>query len=198
MVIAAAAVLLVLSARPAPAQPVDADHHAPAESLAAESHAVSSERQKTLSEMWQRRIIAVDATHWTPEDMALLLKTRAAEASGALTYLHGKLRTAADLSVDYKTADGKTSRRLTKEGLDKYLFLKTQDAISYFQSKDIDAKWVFQLMDLTGKPLFDANGLLTAQGDVLYSSAAADLPAFWRMPDGTVGGTRRPPAATSR
>lgn len=178
-----------------------AGHAAPAETMSA---APASEKRLLLTELWQRRIISSETDRYAPEDLALLERLREAERAGALAELR---RTYAGnvngLVATYKipsVTGGRSSEglRLTREGFDKWLFLRSQKALEYFQSKDVDAKWAFMLTDLSGKKLFEQTGLLTPAGDALYSRVALGLSAEWRLPDGTVAGNRphrpQPPA----
>ncbi len=169
---------------------VSGSHEAPVR-----TRVVESGRQNVLAEMWQRRILATDASQWSPEDMALLLRMRGAEAGDALAVLRRKFHTLKGFTVVHKTpGSGRIQVRLTKEGFDRYLATKTQDALLYFESRDVGAKWAYQLTDLKGLPLFHrGSGLLTEAGDALYTKAAAGQPAWWRTPNGEVQGNRPPP-----
>lgn len=178
-----------------------AGHAAPAETLTA---APASDKRVLLTELWQRRIISSETDRYAPEDLALLERLRDAERAGAVAELRrtyaGNIK---GLVASYKipsVTGGRSTEglRLTREGFDKWLFLRSQKALEYFQSKDVDAKWAFSLTDLSGKKLFEQTGLLTPAGDALYSRVALGLSAEWRLPDGTVAGNRphrpEPPA----
>ncbi len=144
--------------------------------------------------MWQRRILPPDAVEWTAEDMALLLRLRKADAAGAVGYLRKRLRSLKGLIVVYKPiGSSETKLRLTREGYGRYLFFRSQEALGYFQKKDVDAKWAFSLSDLDGRLLFDANGLLTQPGEDLYNRALAGRETFWKTSGGDVLGNRPPP-----
>ncbi|MEK7857634.1 MAG: hypothetical protein AAB320_00710, partial [Elusimicrobiota bacterium] len=170
-------------------------HEAPAPSLAERPRAVSSDRQNTLAEMWQRRILPPDSDQWSPADLALLQRILAAERSGALTLLRSRLRRLQGLTAPRKRGSS-DPLRLTKEGYERYLAVKSQDALRYFEKREIEAKWAFQLRDLDGKPLFDAgSGQLTEAGDLLYTRASLGEPTFWRNPSGEVQGNRPPSQA---
>ena len=148
-----------------------------------------------LAELWQRRIISPDVDQWSPQDMDLLVRIRNAEAFGAFAYLRLRLRTLRGFAVDYRPSGSSTTRlRLTKEGFVRYLSLKSQEALAYFESRDVEAKWVFKLRDLDGHRLFGEEGQLTPEGEALYSLAASGKPAYWKSPNGEISGNRRPPA----
>lgn len=167
-------------------------HEAPAPSLAA-ARAVSGERQKILSELWQRRIISTEAADWTAADMSLLLRLRSAEEAGAFDFLRKRHKTLKRFAVEYRPAGASLTRvRLTKDGYDRYIFLRTQDAIKYFEGRGVEAKWAFSLRDLDDRPLFNDAGLLTTEGDSLFTRASAGKPAFWRTASGEVMGNRPP------
>ena len=154
------------------------------------------ERHNVLAEMWQRRILAPDAGQWSDEDMNLLERVRRAEAAGAVEVLRRRWPAVQGLVVAYKPVGAPVkSFRLTKEGYEKYLFSRSQDALDYFESKGVDAKWAFSLTDLKGRRLFDGGGLLTEAGESLYARLRAGRKAFWKTPSGEVMGNRRPPRA---
>lgn len=172
-------------------------HQEPVPSVSA-PRSSANERQNLLAEFWQRRILSPDVDQWSPQDMELLLRARAAEAAGAFAYLRARLKTLKGSAVDYRPIGSSTARpRLTKEGFLRYLSLKSQEALQYFESREVEAKWAFKLRDLQGNRIFSEDGQLTQAGDDLYSLAAAGRPAFWRSPNGEVSGNRRalPPAA---
>ncbi len=167
-------------------------HAAPAPSLASE-RASPDERRSILGEMWQRRILAPDANDWSPEDLRLLTRIREVEPE-ALRYLRSKERSRAGLIVEQK-APGKreTRSRLTKEGYNRYLFRLSQDAVEFFGRKGVDAKFVFKLKDLEGRPLFAEGGILTEIGELIYTRGKLGMAVSWTTPSGTVMGTRRRP-----
>ena len=181
--------LLALWLAPA-ALAVSGSHEAPEK-----TRVVETGRQNVLAEMWQRRILTTDASQWSPDDMALLLRMRAAEAGDALALLKRRYHTLKGFTVVHRAAGSdRLQVRLTKDGFERYLFTKTQDALDYFESRDIGAKWAYQLTDLKGVPLFQrSSGLLTEAGDALFSKAAAGEPAWWKTPAGEVQGNRPPP-----
>ncbi|MFI5362888.1 MAG: hypothetical protein ACHQ49_13030 [Elusimicrobiota bacterium] len=159
-------------------------------SAAATSGVPVDERRATLEEMWQRGILPPDQTSWAPQDLALLLRIRAVE-DGAVGYL--RRRPGGTRPWTAKSRSGGASK-LTKAGYQRYLFLYSQDALAYFESKGADAKWALKLRDWDDKPMFDAEGLITADGMIVYQRAKLNLEAFWKSPNGDAFGTRRPPA----
>lgn len=147
--------------------------------------------------MWQRRILPPDNDQWSPEDMALLVRIRAAEAAGALALLKRRLGTLKGFAAPYRPVGTREAVwRLTKDGHEKYLFLRSQDALRYFEAKGVDAKWVFSLADMEGRKLFEA-GVLTGAGEAVYSRALAGLEARWKTASGEVMGNRPPPKPRS-
>jgi len=130
--------------------------------------------------------------------MSLLERIRRAEAAGAVAALRKRWPAVAGLAVAYRPVGTAAKKfRLTKEGYEKFLFARSQDALEYFESKGVEAKWAFSLTDLEGRRLFDAGGLLTEPGEALYARARAGEKAFWRTPSGAVLGNRRPPKPDS-
>ena len=169
----------------------DLGGHELAKPLIAES-APADERGEVLEEMWQRRLLPPDQRDWSPQDLELLRKIRRAE-NDALELLKKRFGTNRRWTVPVR-AGSLSTRRLTKEGYEKYLFALTQDALGYFESKGADAKWAFKLRDMDGRPLFDGRGLITDEGALVYKLARLNREVFWKSPDGDVSGTRRPPA----
>lgn len=152
---------------------------------------VSSERQNTLAEMRQRHVLSAEADQWTDADLGLLLRLRNAEASGAVGFLRRKEASLKNYAVVHKPAGALVRRmRLTREGYDRYIFLKSQMAIRYFESTGIDAKWIFLLKDTRENPLFGEGGLLTEKGDQLYGLVLEGKPAFWKTASGELLGNR--------
>lgn len=171
----------------------DGSHRAPAPSTAERIDA-SEVRRKVLSEMWDRRILPPDANSWSPEDLELLQRVRRAESAGALNVLRRRVGALGGLAAEYRPVGAlSSSLRLTKEGYERYLSLRTQDALAYLEEKEIGAKVAFKLTDIDNQPLFDARGLLTEAGDRIFSRARAGLEAHWKMPNGAIMGNRRPP-----
>lgn len=182
--------LLALLAGPAAAADVGGGHEAAAVTTAGAAVQADS-RRVLLEEMCQRRILPPDQKMWSPDDYELLERIRRAE-DDALTLLK---RRGGYRAWTAKPRPGAAlgAPRLTKEGYERYLFLLTQDAIDYFESKGADAKWVFKLKDWEGRSLFDARGSITEAGAAVYRRAGLNLEVFWRSPDGAVFGTRKPP-----
>lgn len=157
------------------------------------SRGISRERQNILAEMWQRRILPTDAAQWTPEDMALLRRLRNAEAAGAFSALKARFGGLKGMAAPHRPAGSSETRlRLTKEGYDRYLRLRTQQALEYFEKKGVDAKWGFRLKDLQGRALFDSGGLLSEAGEDLYNRVLANREARWQAPNGEMFGNRPP------
>lgn len=150
------------------------------------------ERRATLEEMWQRGLLPPDQGAWAPADMELLERIRRAEGD-AISYLKRRPGGFRPWTVRTRTGGVPGQFRLTKAGYEKYWSMLTQDAITYFEGKGADAKWVFKLRSLDDKPLFDPRGSLTEEGARLHRRASLNLEAFWKAPDGQVFGTRRPP-----
>lgn len=159
-----------------------------------ETKEVVPQKQNILAEMWQRRILATDQTSWSPEDMHLLERMRSAERLGALGTLRRKLRTLKGYTVTHRPAGSdKATIRLTRPGYDQYLLIKSQEAIQYFEGKEIPVRDVYKMTTPEGKLLFDAQtGHLTDAGDVLYTRALLNLPVQWKLPSGELGGNRPP------
>lgn len=185
----------LIGAAPAAAAPADS-HRAPAESLAGKPAAADA-RQDTLKEMWQRGLLSADMGQWSPDDMALLLRMRHSESLGALGLLRRKFMAVNEFVVkDRPPGSDKTRIRLTKAGFERYLLLKSQEALTYFEVKGVEAKWAYDLQDLQGRSLFDrGSGLLTEAGEDLYCRALLNLPVFWRARTGEVMGNRPPQQA---
>ncbi len=174
-----------------PARAADLGGHLQPRALDDEGSSVD-DRRSTLEEMWQRGLLPPDQSAWAPADIDLLRTIRRVEGD-AMPYL--RRRFAEDRAWIYKAKIGKAygPSRLTKEGYEKYWSLLTQDAVGYFESKGVDAKFAFKLRTPDDKPLFDGSGRLTAEGARVYHRAALNLETFWKGPDGRLSGTRRPP-----
>ncbi|MBI4376099.1 MAG: hypothetical protein HY549_06575 [Elusimicrobia bacterium] len=167
-------------------------HRAPAPSLAVSS-AIYAEQHNTLAEMWQRRILSPETDRWTPADFDLLLRIRRAEAAGALGVLRAKNPSLKGLAIAHR-APGKTINtwRLTQEGYELYRLALAQEALAYFQHREIGAKWAFKLRTVDDEPVFDAQGLLTPAGEELYFKLRADEPGYWKTSAGELMGNRPP------
>jgi hypothetical protein len=169
------------------------DHRAPVESLAQDP--ARDQRRAALNDMWQRGILGTDMNQWSPQDLELLRRMRQAEAAGALGLLRRHFLSWKGLVLRDRPAGSNSTRlRLTRLGFDKYLDLKSQEALRYFEHKEIETKWAYWLNDLEGNALFDrGTGLLTETGDELYSRTLANRPTFWRLRTGEVRGNRPVP-----
>jgi hypothetical protein len=192
MTAALAAALLLAPAWGADAPAAD-EHRAPAPSVAREL--ARDQRRATLNDMWQRGILGTDMNQWSPQDQELLERMRRAEESGALGLLRRHFMSWKGLVLrDRPAGAGATRLRLTKKGFDAYLQFKSQEALDYFERREVETKWAYWLTDLDGKPLFDrASGLLTETGDALYTRAISSAPTFWRLRSGEVRGNRPVP-----
>jgi hypothetical protein len=170
----------------------EGSHRAPAESLA--GRAALDERGTVLAEMWQRGILSPDANQWGPEDMALLQRIRQAEAAGALALLRQRLLSLKAFTVREKSPGLAPPRiRLNRRGFDKYLMIRTQDALQYFEAKGVETKWAYGLTDLQGRSLFDrGSGMLSEAGEELYARVRQNAPVFWKTRAGDVMGNRPP------
>ena len=122
--------------------------------------------------------------------MALLQRMRQAEAAGALGLLRRHFLSWEGLVLrDNPPGSSAMRLRLTRKGYDQYMEIKSQEALQYFESKEIATKWAYWLTDLAGQPLFDrSTGFLTEAGDRLYADALANRPTFWRLRTGEVRG----------
>jgi hypothetical protein len=130
----------------------------------------------------------------SPDDERMLERVRKAEAGGAVEDLRGRGIPLAGLVAEAKLpGDARPRSLLTKEGCERWLFLRSQDAVAYFERKGVDAKWVFKLRDTEGRPMFRSGGLLTEAGDKVYRRASLGMKMFWLLPSGEVMGTRPPP-----
>jgi hypothetical protein len=168
-------------------------HKAPAQSLASPA---ADDRRAILAEMWHRGLVSAERNSWSPQEMALLERMRQAEVRGAVGLLRRHVTVWRGLVVrDQSAGSMQVHVRLTRRGFDQYLRLKSQEALDYFASKEIETKWAYGLTDQKGRALFDQEkGLLTDAGDELYSRVLLNQPVFWRTRDGSVMGNRPLPA----
>lgn len=171
--------------------PVD-PHKEPAPSLAGQASSVDADKHTLLAEMWQRRILSPDSRGWSNEELALLIRMRAAEDFGAVSLLKRRFGLKG-LVVLHKPARGPERLRLTKAGYERWRFARTQDAMSYFESKGTDPKWAFKAVDLKGREMFDKDGILSEAGEELYRRALAGQAVHWKSPTGELFGNRPPP-----
>jgi hypothetical protein len=185
-----AALLLLALALPSAAQDLGG-HENPKGAPSVEAPA--DERRNTLEELWQRRLLPPDQSSWAPQDFELLQKIRAAEKD-ALAYLRRVPGGVRPWTAKPPSGRALSAAKLTKAGYERYMFLLSQDAIAYFESKGADAKWALRLRDWDDKPMFDGGGLVTDDGIRVYKLAKLNVEVFWKSPNGEVFGTRRPPA----
>ena len=183
------ALLLLALALPAAAGDIGG-HEDPKEPAALE--APTDERRATLEELWQRRLLPPDESSWSPQDFELLRKIRAVEED-AIAYLRRRPDGERPWTAKSRSGGTASAPKLTKAGYERYLFLLSQDAIAYFESKGADAKWALKLRDWDDKPMFDVVGRITDDGVRVYKRARLNLEAFWKSPNGDIFGTRRPP-----
>jgi hypothetical protein len=184
------ALLLLALALPAAAQDLGG-HEDPRARAALEAPA--DERRATLEELWQRRMLPPDQDSWAPQDFELLQKIRAVEKD-AIAYLRGQSGGSRPWTAASRSGGAAAAPKLTKAGYERYVFMLSQDALAYFESKGADAKWALKLRDWNDRPMFDAGGLITDDGVRVYRLAKLKLEVFWKSPNGDVFGTRRPPA----
>ena len=181
-----------------PAFADDDPRKAPAPSLAITNSALS-ERQNILAEMRQRKILSPDIDRWNPEDIALLLRLRRAEAAGAVERLKARGYSLKNLVVVYKRPGSSNIRlRLTREGYERYRLAQSQEALAYFEAKGVEAKWAFYLKDMQDRLVFDPRGLLTETGEDLYSRVSAGKESHWKTPSGETFGNRPPRSTPAR
>jgi hypothetical protein len=147
-----------------------------------------------LAELKDRGIVAKDAVAWTPEEADLLKRIRRAERLGAMQFIREKTGSLAGAVFNQETGKGYKRPLLTVRGHDRWLFLLSQDARTYFESKGAEARYIFGMTDLAGKRLFTDEGRLTDDGVDLYLAARAKKSVYWRNTDGRPTGTVRPPA----
>ncbi|TBR21290.1 hypothetical protein EPO15_10670 [bacterium] len=147
-----------------------------------------------LVELKARGIVAKDAAAWTPEEAALLRRLRRAEQLGALQFIRDRTGSLSGAISEVETGKGYKKPYLTVAGFERWLFILSQEAREYFESKGAEAKFVFTLKDLSGKRLFTDEGALTDDGVDLYLAARARKAVYWRNTDGRPTGTVRPPA----
>lgn len=162
--------------------------------LALAASAAPARDQDVLVEMRRRRVIKADQARWTPDDQTLLLRMREAEKLGAFEVLRDRLAHLKTLAVEQPVQFGYKKLWLTKEGYVMFLFVKSQNARAYFESRGHEAKDVLlSVRNLREERLFDKGGTLTQAGDEVYNRVQRGLPAFWRGKDGRINGNVRPP-----
>ncbi|OGS13746.1 MAG: hypothetical protein A2234_08615 [Elusimicrobia bacterium RIFOXYA2_FULL_58_8] len=116
-----------------------------------------------MEELRLRRAIEENRLSPQPDDIALFKAIRAAETSGGVDYVRGKVHSSKGLYLERATPEG-TKVVLTNAGYTTYLFHATRDAISFFERQQIGLREIFKLRDSMGEPLFDAAGRLTPEG----------------------------------
>ncbi|MBI4056366.1 MAG: tetratricopeptide repeat protein [Elusimicrobia bacterium] len=121
-----------------------------------------------LAEMKERKILEDTREEFTPEERERLQLMRQAEEWGAVEFLRSKGAPLQSLVVERKKASGRLKLFLTPTGLERYEFFRSQDSVRAFESKGVEAKYVFYLRDQRGEPLYDSSGRLTAQGERVY------------------------------
>jgi hypothetical protein len=167
------------------------EHKKPLSELGAAPTSASAKEQNLIAELWQRRILSPDSNRWTKDDEQLLERLRSAENAGAIQLLRRTYGGLKGWAVSYRKFDEKKAKlRLTKEGFEKYLFLRSQQAVKYFDKKEIGAKQIFALRDIEGRTLFTSNGLLTEAGQTLFDRIASGVDARWKDESGQVYGSK--------
>lgn len=154
--------------------------------------AADPEKAAILAELEARGLVDKGAAGWEPEEMKLLERLREAEKLRAFDLLREKAGTLRGYAVNRKLDDGSRVLWLTKRGYERYFFLKSQQARRYFEVKGTDAKWVFRVRSMSGKKLFNVEGMLTPEGDEVYTRVLLGLQTEWLGGDGQVRSTGRP------
>jgi len=162
------------------------------ETLRALAPPLPPDKQRTLTEMQERGIVDKNVREWESEDMQLLLRIQEAERLRAFDLLQGKTGTLRGYAVNKRFPDGSRVLWLTKAGFERYFFIKSQQARQYFEVKGTDAKWVFKVKNVKGKKLFDVSGMLTPEGDALYTRVMLGMPTEWVGGDGVTRSNVRP------
>ncbi|MBI4351309.1 MAG: tetratricopeptide repeat protein [Elusimicrobia bacterium] len=124
-----------------------------------------------LEELKLRRAADLKKTDPLPEDLRLFKAIKAAEISGAVEYLKKRAPVFRSLVVERKAADG-TKLLLTGEGYKAYVFHATREAVKFFEGQGIALREIFTLRTLSGAPVFDQGGKLTADGEELWRKSA--------------------------
>ncbi len=125
-----------------------------------------------LAELQLRLAIDTRKTALLPDDIKLFKAIKAAEISGAVDFLKGKAPSFRGLAVEQKTADG-TRLLLTGAGYKAYNFYATREAVKFFEKQGVGLREIFKLRSMTGAPLFDAAGKLTAEGEAVWRESAS-------------------------
>ncbi|MBI5201468.1 MAG: hypothetical protein HY925_07790 [Elusimicrobia bacterium] len=187
------ALLLAAFARAQDPAPYDLPIPAPSsETLRAQQPPLPPDKQAMLSELQERGIVDKNLREWEPGDMQLLLRIQEAERLRAFDMLQSRAGTLRGYAINKRLPDGTRVLWLTKAGFERYFFLKSQQARQYFEVKGTDAKWVYRMRNVKGKKLFDVSGMLTPEGDALYTRVLLGLPAEWVGGDGVTRSNVRP------
>jgi hypothetical protein len=157
----------------------------------ASTRAVSPEDQTLLTELWKRRVVAPGVDRWTPEELRLE-RMREAEALGAVDTIRERTGTLLGYAVRHGSAYADSSLWLTRRGFDKYLFLVSQSARKYFETRGVEAKFVFQVRTTEGRRVFDPQGILTSSGIELYHKILRGGTVRWKDGAGRVMTNARP------
>ncbi|PCI40142.1 MAG: hypothetical protein COB53_02070 [Elusimicrobia bacterium] len=150
-------------------------------------------KDTVIREMRRRGIVPTDSARWTPDQYTLLLRCREAEKMGVFKFLRDKIGSLRGLAVEFQTEQGYEGLDLTARGYRKFIFVLSQEAFQYFESKGAEGQWVYQLKTLDRKRIFTDDGILTDKGVTLYLKVRRKIPAFWKFPSGRIVGTTRPP-----
>lgn len=143
--------------------------------------------------MRARRILGENEKSWSPAQYTRLLRLREAQALGAFDLLLAKLGSLRGAAAE-PVVSGAKRLWLTQPGYDRFIFYLSQDARAYFETKNAEAKYVFEIRSIQGKRWFTDKGMLTQHGIEAYNRVQRKLPVFWKYSDGRVSGTVRPPA----
>jgi len=162
----------------------------------ASDRVVSPDEQRLLIELWVRHVTDRGAKTYESEDLALLERMRDAEKLGAFDLLRDKLGGLGRYAVEHRVGSERVLW-LTKEGFNRYVFLKSQTALKYFEKRGTPAKFIFQIRTMEGKRIFDPTGTLTPQGEALYNQILRRRVVQWHGANGDLmsNGRLPPPAA---
>ncbi len=142
-------------------------------------------RSDILSDLKRRNIVTPDAEDFTVEEADILARMKRAESLGAVDLVAQKDRNLKKLIFEVKQGES-VRLHLTQLGFDRYLFLLSQKAIDYFESRGVKAKWAFTVKDSEGRNIFDPKGLLTPSGEDLYYRVLKKQPTEWKLLNGKV------------
>ncbi|OIO04557.1 MAG: hypothetical protein AUJ52_15245 [Elusimicrobia bacterium CG1_02_63_36] len=146
-----------------------------------------------ITEMRRRLVVPADSSRWTPDQYTALMRCREAEKMGAFAYLRQKLGSLRGLAVEFRAGNGYKGLDLTTVGYRKFVFVLSQEAFQYFESKGAEGQWVYKIRTVDGKRIFTDDGMLTHEGVTVYLKVRRRIPAFWKFPNGRIVGTTRPP-----